>query len=530
MPLNPARTLAVVAMVLLVGVGTARAQQQDGAFRQGLEARDAKNWTEMAAQMQRAIDADKNESTRKVGERLGIFGGMEYLPYFFLGEALYNKTDCAGALRAWDESRRQGVVLKEADKLRTMNAGSTKCESAGFLPVARLTKEVADARASYEAAVDVGNRFNEYNAEHPEALRSDARTRSEAARAQLQTAYDKLTSGANNRRSQDLSESKKSSDEAARAYRALRDEMGVVVEAALTSQRRLRAVETTIQAVETDDRDLDTFVASAPVGITIPKAALAARVRARDLVANARTQLRPAGRTPVDADLAAAERTVQEARSSLTSARQQIDQEIKAASARELGSLQSAVAGDFTRIDTRAQAVEAAVASSRDPSATSKQLAAWRSRLATSRRRFDQAVRGGDLTAARGTINEQRDLASALEVIAGTVTLPRPAIPETLSRAAQAFLEARYQDVLTQLPQDAPETLEIPMRVQAHLFRAAAAFALFEYSGRSDMKLQQLARDEADACRRLDSSFRPAASAFGPRFIGFFEAGAGTTP
>ena len=35
-----------------------------------------------------------------------------YLPHFFLGEALLEMDDCEGALAAWAESERQGVVTR----------------------------------------------------------------------------------------------------------------------------------------------------------------------------------------------------------------------------------------------------------------------------------------------------------------------------------------------------------------------------------------------------------------------------------
>ena len=65
--------------------------------------------------MRDAIARDPKESSRKVGGRLTI-GGEEYVPYFFLGEALFRRMDCGGALTAWEESDRQGVARRNATR------------------------------------------------------------------------------------------------------------------------------------------------------------------------------------------------------------------------------------------------------------------------------------------------------------------------------------------------------------------------------------------------------------------------------
>jgi hypothetical protein len=70
--------------------------------------------------------------------------------------------------------------------------------------------------------------------------------------------------------------------------------------------------------------------------------------------------------------------------------------------------------------------------------------------------------------------------------------------------------------------------IEVPLRVHALVIRAAALFALYEYSGARDNALRTQARESADMGRRLDSSFRPNTAVFSPRFITFFLAPPGS--
>ena len=54
------------------------AAAQDDAFKQGLQARSDKKWADVVRHMQNALKADAQESTRKVGSRLGVGGTSIY--------------------------------------------------------------------------------------------------------------------------------------------------------------------------------------------------------------------------------------------------------------------------------------------------------------------------------------------------------------------------------------------------------------------------------------------------------------------
>ena len=101
-------------------------------------------------------------------------------------------------------------------------------------------------------------------------------------------------------------------------------------------------------------------------------------------------------------------------------------------------------------------------------------------------------------------------------------------LPESLRNGTEAYLNGHYAEVLEVLTPEAVADTEMPFRLHAHAMRAAASFARFVYSGATDLALLAQARQDADACRALDSYFRPNPAVFSPRFIAFFMGGAGT--
>ena len=128
-----ARAAALALMVgALLAVGApAQAQRNEEAFKDGLKARSEKQWAQVVTQMRRAIQTDNNESTQKLGGRLG-FGGTEYLPHFFLGEAYFRQGNCAAAIQAWSESERQGVIRTRTDFYTDIRNGYRACEEQGI--------------------------------------------------------------------------------------------------------------------------------------------------------------------------------------------------------------------------------------------------------------------------------------------------------------------------------------------------------------------------------------------------------------
>src|SRR5688572_8237337 len=101
-----------LAAICVVSGLTVHIHAQEEVYKKGLEAWKDGKWAEAAKAMQTAIAAERSESTtRKVrigGVGIGGIGvgGTEYpyLPHYFLGDALMNQKNCAGAIVAWAES------------------------------------------------------------------------------------------------------------------------------------------------------------------------------------------------------------------------------------------------------------------------------------------------------------------------------------------------------------------------------------------------------------------------------------------
>jgi hypothetical protein len=110
-------TRAALLLALLASAPAAPAGAQYlNAYKDGLAAIEARDWDRAARLMAEAI-ADRDEEKLKLPGRLFM---RPYVPHFYLGMARFEAGDCAGAIAAWAESDRQGVLAKlpEADVAR----------------------------------------------------------------------------------------------------------------------------------------------------------------------------------------------------------------------------------------------------------------------------------------------------------------------------------------------------------------------------------------------------------------------------
>jgi len=113
--------LGLAALVLAAGV--ARADYKES-YRKGMEAVDKGNWTEAARRMREALAEQPQE-----GERLKLYGMRfeTYLPQYYLGLALFNSQDCAGAVQAWQTSEGQGAVRKTS-QYKALQSSQAECQ------------------------------------------------------------------------------------------------------------------------------------------------------------------------------------------------------------------------------------------------------------------------------------------------------------------------------------------------------------------------------------------------------------------
>ncbi len=145
---------------------------QDDAFRRGIEARGDRNWSAVVPQMKAAIASDPMESTRRVGRRLGI-GGIEYFPYFFLGEALFNLMDCVGAVEAFQISEQQGAIKEHREFAMYLADGYKRCAARGVLPPADYNRLVTSTRQTVSDAMALAERMSKLGQANLDAWRPE---------------------------------------------------------------------------------------------------------------------------------------------------------------------------------------------------------------------------------------------------------------------------------------------------------------------------------------------------------------------
>src|SRR5688500_11671900 len=228
----PRRILTVVLVIGLAALAwPPTAAAQDDAYKRGLDALDKKRWAEAAAQMQRAIDADKNETVKRkfrIGG-FGPFGGTEfpYLPHYFLGEALIAQNNCAGAVVAYAESERQGVV--DAQRLIALREQYQTCAAAGVLAPAayeplyrRTSQRYTEAMALFKRVSTLVATNTGITASSDEAI--------ERARAALDASYKSLNEGTRSRRQADFAAASAAADRGTEILARVETAIGAALE------------------------------------------------------------------------------------------------------------------------------------------------------------------------------------------------------------------------------------------------------------------------------------------------------------
>lgn len=250
-------------MITTVGPPAAVAQDKtDEAFKAGLAARDEKTsdrkkWDDVALQMRRAIQADATESARKVrygfgGNIVGIFGqgGTEYLPHFFLGEALFNQQDCVGAVDAWSRSEQQGAVRSRADFLAILQKGYISCEAKGVFPpskydplLTRTTQHITDVNTQAETVVRLATA-------NRELWQSEAKEQYDRASGEIQNARMRLENAAKSRSQSGFNDATAAADRAKSILTTLETNLSSALSARLTIQGQAKDVEQIIGFAE----------------------------------------------------------------------------------------------------------------------------------------------------------------------------------------------------------------------------------------------------------------------------------------
>jgi hypothetical protein len=509
-------------VIVCVLAWPAIAAAQDDAFRRGLNARGDRNWTVAANQMRAAIANDPTESSqRKVGGGfLGLGSGTEYLPYYFLGEALLNLGDCVGAVEAWANSEQQGAVKARREFVANIAAGYKKCAASGVLLPPEYNALLASTRQALGEATAMAERLSKLGEANRDAWRTEINELYLRATGELQTAQARLQAGTRGRSAADFNESRNATNRATGILRGVELNLKASIENVSFVQRQVREVDQLIAGAENGDRAIDN------VKVQLTPELAASRQNGRDLVARARERIGAAEKTQNGATANEGLRAAQDANTVFAQVLEEATKLARAILERELGEVLAAATEAVSFLDTsfatlERLAVEKASLAAADMTAKRE---AFLKRVNTIRRRFDAANKtqnvGGLRETARLAIEARTELDTLIASF-GPVTLRDRGVHEALEQGARLFFSGEHQQALTAL--DSQALADAPLQLQVRLLRAASLYHLFVRSGEKDQALRTRAVSEVEACKRIDPNFQPDARAFAPRFLSFYQ-------
>jgi hypothetical protein len=522
-------TRIALAALVCVALYPSRASAQDDAFKKGLKAKDDKNWAEAARQMRLAIQADPMESMRKVkiGAVLGVFGAKEseYLPRFFLGEALLNQNDCVGAVTEWSASLDQHAVQNKVDYRQIIERGFKDCAARGVLLPAEFDAQWKASRNAYIDANAMAKRVIDLGATHRDQWLPLA-SQYEEPRRELENALTRLNAGSKTRSASDFAESKAASERGTLKLKPLEDALNAAIESVASLQQRIRDVTDAITGADALDRSIDGLKA------TVTDAMAASRKSGRDQLGQAREKLAAGQKTQNVATVNEASKFVQSATGSFNQVVDQINRTLRSELDQRLSVAIRSADEAFASVSTLMTTLEGRAAQKPDkitPDIAS-QRDAIRKQVEVQRQRYERARKsedvGGIETVTKQTIEAQAVLNQIIQAF-GPLSLRDRGVHAGLEEGARLFLAGDYQKALAALdPSTGVDAVASPsLQLQAHLFRAASLFALYVRSGESRQELRTQALAEIDLCRQIDAIFQPSPQVFAPRFIMLYKTG-----
>lgn len=516
------RARVMLAVVGLCAVPSIAAAQDDDAFRQGLQARGDKKWADVVRHMQNALKADAQESTRKIGSRLGV-GGTEYLPHYFLGEAYYNQQDCGGAINEWSISEQQGVVKSKPEYLGLIRAGSQACAAKGVLLAPDYNPLYQSTRQVYTEAAALGKRVSDLGATHRDAWKPEVDEQFGRARKELEASLNRLNAGQRSRLASDFNEAKAASERATTILRPLETSLNAAVETLNTVQRQSTEIEQVLVAADTTDQALEKVKSS----LTEPMQA--ARVTGKQQIAQARDKLAAGQKTQNQAALGEALKYAQTGSTTLNQVLEQVQKLARGAFEQQIGDAVRVADEAFARVSAAMSMLDRRVA--QKPDVATAKLLADRATLVKQvdalRRRFERARSGENLASLTETTRlalEAQNSLTTLITSFGPITLRDRGVDASLEEGVRLYLNGEYQQALSALEPLTGKT-DVPLQVHAHVFRAAALYALWVRSGESNAQLRTDALAEIARTKQLNASFQPSARAFSPRFLTLYRTG-----
>ena len=504
---------------------TATASAQDDAFRRGIDAREDERWQVVVTQMREAIRLRPQESTTRVRTGFVILGGgTEYLPHFFLGEALYKTGDCVGAVNEWFQSEQQNAVRSRPEFVKIIQNGYLECEKKGVLPptklepaLIRVSQQISEVNA---LATEITNRANA----NLDIWRSESAMREQYDRAtvEIEAARSRYQGSQTTRTQRELTDASAGLERARAILVALDASFTAAVDNQRSAQSLIREVNEAIGVAEGLSRNIE--------GKKLPftPALTAAQQEGREAIGKARERLNEGTRT-MNAPVLMAARTF--AQDASTRLRQVLDELTRL----ERDALGRAVSDALARAQESFSLLDSAVTTLNRFSAErpgvlpadklAEREAAQRQAV-QARRRFEAARKvdnvAGIADAAR-LASEARDRLNLLIGAFGPLTLRDRGVHPLLEEGARLFFAGEYQQVNTSLAEAEGLAADVPLRLHFHLFRAAALHELFVRSRETDQGLRAQAVAEVEHCKGIDSGFQPDSRAFSPRFVSFYQ-------
>jgi len=520
-----------LAALVCVAVYPSIASAQDEAFKKGLQARGEKKWAEVERQMRAAIQSDGVDSPRKVKSNAfaSAFGaqGSEYLPHFFLGEALINQGQCGPAVSEWLVSEQQKAVLGSKPEYRqTMQKGYQECAMKGVLLRAEFETQTNASRQVYDGASAIAKRVGDLRDTHKELWAASFAQQFESARRELETAYNKFGAAQRSRLGTDFNDVKAASDRALAILRPLEESFNGAIDGAATFTQRVREVADAISGAELLDKSIDGIKA------TLTEPMNAARRSGRDQLTQAHDKLGIGQQKQNVATLNEAMRAVQAANISFTQVldglkkaqRSDLDQRLSIAT-RSTDEAFASISASMTTLESR-------VAQTPDKITPeiSSQRETLKKQIEMQRQRYGRALKAEDVSAIDAARTQLVEVLAALNKIIqafGPLSLRDRGVSAGLEEGARMYLAGEYQKAMAALDPSAgvDDAASPSLQLQAHLFRAASLYALYVRSGEKGQDLRTQALAEIDRCKQIDATFEPSPQVFAPRFITLYKTG-----
>jgi tetratricopeptide (TPR) repeat protein len=518
-------------------------------FREGVKASDQGRWEEVVRHMSAAIEERPSDDRDKVSIFSNRF--LSYIPNAYLGMALAKLGRCEEALPYFDQADVQRVAPDREpqiyrpmleERARCINKLMATATGAAEKALAAAQRAAADLAADAELAAVLG-------------AQSDLEQRRQQAMAELQAANEGAVAAIQGshlpslRQAVDLAQKAEQSFVALRRDAAARRDSGAMT-ALRGAQQEAQTAITKARAA----RDVLAGLRRQPAADSVWRRDQAMSSGDREAgeqldQAEALASKSGAGATDYERAIGLAERALGAYDRLASDLRTKVAQDQRAS--QEAGALTGRLETSITAAEQSRQSLLTARErpDARDAWARTPDLGRREQQLATDLETARRAVRGPrdpvalraavDLAAAadRGFQDLAEDLRS---VVAGSVpvdrTTPRetpsvpvgrvPTPPPALLEAVDAYFRGDYPRTLDLLEDiTSPPFADPRVQAQAHLFRAAASFAVYSLEG--DESQRRNALDSIRLARSAAPDLQPSDRYFPPPFLELFRNGGG---